>query len=386
MTSKGPVDLPEKETSERISDTKDLILSEWEKAAVKEVAPAKWQGHFALLDHLPHFLDQMCQELSQSHSQNIKTLTAKIAQEHGKQRAKLTEYSLGGVLKEYQILRDVIVRSLLEGGPLNEADREIINHTIDKGIEEAAEAFAKVKMDDEKRINEKMEAALRVREDVLGVVSHDLKNPLSAILLNSKMIINSQKLDTNVQKGERIYRSAKRMEVLIEDILDFAKMQSGKMTLEIQVEDSSSLVDDTIEMLKPLAAAKGISLQVKNPPQKILVRCDHKRIVQVFSNLIGNSIKFTDESGNITLSSKLAGSFAEFCISDSGRGISNEDLPNIFNRYWQSPETARQGSGLGLSIAKAIVESHGGSIWVKSKLGHGSEFYFTLPTSPQAHA
>lgn len=145
--------------------------------------------------------------------------------------------------------------------------------------------------------------------------------------------------------------------------------------------DLGALLAEAGTQFAPLAAQRGIRVQQEISGLAVALRCDRDRVLQVFSNLIGNAIKFTPEGGEITLRAEGAASEATMTVSDTGRGIPAEQQPHIFDRYWTGRGKAGADSGLGLFIAKGIVEAHGGKIWVSSTPERGSSFSFTLPTS-----
>jgi PAS domain S-box-containing protein len=223
--------------------------------------------------------------------------------------------------------------------------------------------------------------AVKTREDVLSIVSHDLKNPLAFISLKTELLTRSKELSiekvNDFSKG--IMKATKQMQILIQDLLDFAKLESGTMTLDVQSHDVNSLISPLIDITTTQATDKKILFDVKIDPEIQSIRCDDNRIRQVISNLIGNAIKFTKNGGAILLELKKDDSNVLFIISDNGPGICPEDLEKIFERFWQSRDTRKMGSGLGLSICRYIVEAHGGKIWAESKIGEGSKFYFSLP-------
>jgi PAS domain S-box-containing protein len=238
---------------------------------------------------------------------------------------------------------------------------------------------------DNARLYEQAQAAVRTREEVLAIVSHDLRNPLGAIQAGAAQLLAETRGDEQqvrtVRTVERIRRASERMFYMIRDLLDFSSIQAGKLRIEVSEHEATGLVTEVIEMMQPLAADMGVRLksEVDMPGQK--VRCDRERVMQVLSNLIGNAIKFTGEDGAVIIRCRRERDRAVFSVSDTGPGISEEDRAHVFDRYWQAERRGRESLGLGLAISKALVESHGGSIWVESKVGLGTTFFFTLPAA-----
>jgi signal transduction histidine kinase/cell division protein FtsB len=229
--------------------------------------------------------------------------------------------------------------------------------------------------------------ALRAREEVLAIVSHDLRNPLNSIMLAGSLLESAEHLGgEDREQVEVLQISAKRMKRLIEDLLDVTRLEGGKqLPIEPAPLDVRPLMDETYELFKPLAASNSISLRCHVADGVNRVYADHHRVSQVFSNLIGNALKFTPAGGMITVNAEpFEGAMILFSVSDTGSGIPKQHLGDIFNPYWQAKRAERLGAGLGLAITKGIVESHGGRIWVESKPAEGTKFYFTLPTAKKS--
>ena len=236
-------------------------------------------------------------------------------------------------------------------------------------------------VDIERRLSSE-QRAVRARDELLAVVSHDLRNPLMVVLLEARILgqlpeTGDQRARTMRESADSIRRSATRMMALIEDLLDLASIEEKSFPLDIQPVESRDLLEDAVTDVQPLADAKHISLVLDlNDPPKI--DADPRRISQVFSNLLGNAIKFTPEGGTVTLCARLRDGALSVTISDTGRGIAPEDLAHIFDRYWRPKASEGGGSGLGLYIARGIVEAHGGRMWAESS-PQGATFVFTLP-------
>ena len=220
------------------------------------------------------------------------------------------------------------------------------------------------------------------RDEVLGVVSHDLRNPLSAISMCARVMQESPPAN----EGERrellatIRESTEWMNRLIEDLLDVSNIERGKLSLEARAEEPSQIALQALHMFEVEAKANHVTLEARLPTNMPLVVADRTRVVQVLSNLLRNAIKFTPHDGRIEVGVGTRDRAVVFSVKDTGPGIAQEKQARVFDRYWQSSQGARQrGAGLGLSIAKGIVEAHGGRIWVRSTVGEGSEFAFTIP-------
>ena len=232
---------------------------------------------------------------------------------------------------------------------------------------------------DNARLHELTKRAVREREELLAVVSHDLRNPLSVILVSAALALRSWPAGDDSRKTvDAIRRSALRMDRLINDLLDASAIEAGRLSIEKGVLSVDQVVRDAMEALETSAAHKRLRLEAIGGGDST-VTCDRGRMLQVFSNVIGNAIKFTPEGGSITLRVEARGAEAWFFVTDTGPGIPQEHLPRIFERFWQAKKTARLGTGLGLTIAKGIVEAQDGRIGVESRVGVGSTFFFTLP-------
>jgi PAS domain S-box-containing protein len=228
--------------------------------------------------------------------------------------------------------------------------------------------------------------AIELRGRVLGVVAHDLRNPLGTILMQTSALQRRNgELERRSQKPrEVIHRAATRMNSLIKDLLDVTSTEAAEMPIERAPLAAGDLVAEAVETQRVLAASSSLELRLDAPPDLPAVCGDHDRLLQVFENLIGNAMKFTDPGGRISVGAASRAGELVFWVADTGRGIAAESLPRVFGRFWQGAGGARGGAGLGLAIAKRIVEAHGGRIWVDSTPGRGSTFFFTIPEAHPA--
>ena len=249
----------------------------------------------------------------------------------------------------------------------------------DVALAEELARRAALAVENARLFNDAQQATL-ARDQMLGVVAHDLRNPLSTMLMASTLLAETLEAASPAQRQvAMLHRAGERMNRLIQDLLDVKRMESGHLSVDTCPLHAATLLAESADSLRPLAAAAALELRLEAPPGLPRVSADRHRMHQVLSNLIGNAIKFTPRGGTITLRGDVVADELRVAVADSGPGIPAEQLPHIFGQFWQGARTDRRGIGLGLAIAKGIVEAHRGRIWVESTLGNGSTFYFTLP-------
>jgi PAS domain S-box-containing protein len=241
------------------------------------------------------------------------------------------------------------------------------------------------------RLYRAAERAIKDRDDVLAVVAHDLRNPLGAILMQAGMLKRREPARDSPahRSAERIEGAVQRMNRLIQDLLDIIRVEAGRLVLERAELEPREMAKEAVDAHRALAAAASIELRLNLGEHVPNIFGDRYRLLRVFENLIGNALKFTPAGGRVTVGVVPLPEAVLFYVRDSGAGISSEDLPHVFDRFWQAsrPQVGKRGdSGLGLPIVKGLVETHGGSVWVESRLGEGSTFYFTVPAAPPPEA
>jgi PAS domain S-box-containing protein len=236
---------------------------------------------------------------------------------------------------------------------------------------------------DNARLHEQVMLGLRARDDIIGIVSHDLRNPVNAIKMLTGAILGAERespLPGDVVEYSTVIRQAsEQMDSLIRDLLDVTRIEAGRLKVDADATDISNLLSDALRTLTPVASAKSIDLQLDADRSLPLVEADRERIRQALSNLIGNSVKFSPPGTTILLRAEKRDGEVTVSVTDQGPGMTAEQLAHAFDRFWQSRRTDREGAGLGLAITQGIIEAHGGRIWVQSSVGQGSTFYFTLP-------
>ena len=224
------------------------------------------------------------------------------------------------------------------------------------------------------------ERAIRLREEVLAVVAHDLRNPVGAIAMSASTMLN---LDMNEAERARqlniIQRAATGMDNLISDLLDVSRIEAGSFAIRRRRTDVTPMLGEVIDLFGSQAKARRIRLVAEIPDDLPPASCDRDRLAQAVSNLISNAIRFSPPGDAVTVRARHADGQLEVSVMDNGPGVAAADQPHIFDRFWQVDRTSRAGAGLGLAIAKGIVESHGGRIWVESAPGQATRFCFTVP-------
>jgi len=207
-----------------------------------------------------------------------------------------------------------------------------------------------------------------------------LRNPVAAVkMLSMSLLKDSATEDPEArEKIELVCQAADQMDALIRDLLDVNRLDAGQLSIAAQPVDPATLLLESLQTLRPLVEARGIHLDLQIETGLPNVMADRERIQQTLSNLVGNAIKFSPNGSKIAVIARRNTGGVVISVLDNGKGIAPEQLPRVFDRYWQSSRTDRQGAGLGLAIAKGIVETHGGRIWIESKPGEGTTASFTL--------
>lgn len=234
----------------------------------------------------------------------------------------------------------------------------------------------------ERRARAAAEDATRHRDDVLAVVSHDLRNPLAAISICASAV--AQSLDPSFEGAHMlasIKHAADSTERLIRDLMDVASIEAGRLAVDPHAEAPASMLEQAAEMFAAMASARGVVLETRTTPDLPAVRADAERVLQGLANLVTNSLRFTEPGGHITLRAEPDPAGVRFAVEDTGSGIASEDLAHVFDRFWQRQQGGGRGSGLGLAIVRGIVDAHGGQVRVESTPGKGSRFSFTLPAA-----
>jgi signal transduction histidine kinase len=233
------------------------------------------------------------------------------------------------------------------------------------------------------RLYQESRRAVRERDDMLAIVSHDLRNPVNAIVMLTGAVLSREPGDERPlmerEDVEAIRGAARQADGLIQDLQDVSRIASARLWVERQPVLLSELVTELADMFEPVMEDAVLRFVRRIDEHLPPVQADRPRLAQVLSNLLGNAVRFTPHGGEIAITAERQADRVRIGVRDTGPGVSAGDVPRLFERHWQAPRLLRAGSGLGLFIAKGIIDAHGGEIGVDSALGKGSEFWFTLP-------
>ncbi|HEV3052644.1 MAG TPA: hybrid sensor histidine kinase/response regulator [Longimicrobium sp.] len=280
--------------------------------------------------------------------------------------------------------QDYLVKGTVEGATLGRAIRYAMER---KRLEtERAELLRA-----EREARAAAEAAVNARDEVLRIVAHDIGNSLSAVKIHAMVLERTLPADGQAEarkRTEAIRNLTQQMDRLRQDLLDVAAIEAGRLSFEPQETALHQVVDDVLGTVAGQAGEKGLALEAEVSPDLPAVWADRERLHQVLGNLVGNAVKFTPAGGRVSVTARLDPTAGEeghpgvrVAVEDTGPGISAEHLPHVFDRFWQARSTRRAGAGLGLAIARGVVEAHGGRIWASSEPGQGTTFEFTLPAA-----
>ena len=288
------------------------------------------------------------------------------------------------LLDERQVTDEALAEERQERQRLVEQERRRTDRTLDRersDTDHAVEQTFELLHQEEDR-HESARNMVVTRDQFLAIVSHDLRTPLSVVVVNAAMIAERLPKDGASDLARaiaRVQRAADQMDRMVSDLLDATRFEHGQFRLSPRTADIVAVLKESAAQFEELARGQGVTLRVDAPAKPIEARFDRDRIVQVLSNLLRNALQFTPSGGEITLRAVAQIHACRIDVRDTGVGISASDLGRIFNLFQQTDGAHPRGLGLGLYISRAVVEAHGGKIWVDSEPGKGSTFSFTLP-------
>lgn len=367
---------------ELIADSVDELIRRWVERAKAEQPTAQRVHHLVLIDHLPAFLAKLGNALATAGDDSGKL--HREASEHGDQRWD-TGWSITEVVRDYQILRLVLAEFLEESleRPTTTRESLVLNLNIDDAIASAVAAFAASQVTPGTAATTTRNEALELLLNVLGVVGHEIRNPL-APLANSLEILRMAGSDPLLIEKTRLTMSRQLRVIsrLVEDLMDLPRLARGKMSLVTRRLDVVRLVRACAEDIRSGLEAAGLTVALDLPSTPVWIEADDTRLAQVICNLLGNAQKFTNRGGTVTVEVAV-GSDVAISVRDTGIGIDAAVLPRVFEAYTQADDSldrSRGGLGLGLALVKGVVELHGGSVRAESAgLGFGSAFTVRLP-------
>jgi PAS domain S-box-containing protein len=292
---------------------------------------------------------------------------------------KLQEMRIRGYIIVPLIARGRVLGALTLVSSISQ--RRFTQQDVDLAAEVAGRGALAI---DNARLYGRAQQALRARDEVLAFVSHDLRNPLATILLNASALLDMVPTDWLLpgqrEQLEWIAHSSEQMNRLIQDLMDISRMETGRLPMELSAVDPANLLWEAGILLHPVAAERGVRLEIETNGDGTVAWLDRERILRVLWNLVGNAIKFTPPGGAVRVSTRMVDREIRFAVQDTGMGIAPEHHSRVFERYWhRGSPGGGTGSGLGLTIARGIVDAHGGRIWFDSKVHEGTTFFFTLP-------
>lgn len=286
---------------------------------------------------------------------------------------------LAGLIRNLEVRRKrkdgAIIDVALAVSPIKDKDNNVIGFLyLAKDITE------------KQRYQQRLKELDKMKSDFVSNVSHELRTPLTAVKGSVDNMLDGLTGLLNEKQSRyltRIKSNADRLTRLINDILDLSRIEAGKIDLQAAVLPLVALAKEVAEGLRPIAVDKLISLEVASPDARVTAWADQDKVIQVLMNLIGNAVKFTPTHGKVSVTVERNGDeWVQTSVADTGPGIPLEEANKIFDKFYQIAQAGKQkarGTGLGLAISKALVEMHGGRIWVESEVGSGSTFFFTLP-------
>lgn len=384
-------------------DEAPLLRRQYRAAALSGVPIAITQGS----DHVIHYTNEaFCNALGQVPAALDRARFVEICREPSILQALLDRcYRLRtiGLAENVSYLRrthSMFATTLV--APLTDDDEGLVVHVIDTteqmrtatrearadgDLREANQRLLLAALREQRlaeranRLYREAQDAIRMRDDVLAVVSHDLQSPLNAIGMTVRRLLSRPELaDTGAQRPlNLIRRTSEYMEHLIAELLDFARIHAGQLQLQRARVDIAELIEEASLVLEPEAERKAIRIEQRISMAPLVASGDAERTMRVLLNLIGNAIKYSPEGGQILISAEACGQEIQVGVHDRGPGIARGDMAKLFEPYWKGERAGRDGMGLGLHIARGIVQAQAGRIWVESVPDAGSTFYFTVP-------
>ncbi|WP_199300346.1 sensor histidine kinase KdpD [Trichocoleus sp. FACHB-262] len=362
------------ETSDRLQQNAPRIMQLWEKRAREEVSSFIHQDSLVLQDSLPLYLGQLVDELSTqiertpARIRTDKVESTRIGKLHGQERAGYADYSMTQLIFEYHILRQVIFQVLEEEGPLALRERDIIINSIEQSVNDAATQFS---------------LTLReIQELFMVTLTHDLRGPVNVVKMGTQLILRRmERGDAHRDVAVRIVSAIDRMDAMIQDLLDASRLRAGEsLKLELEACDLARLVQEIVEDLNFTYGERFVVVS----DAEVRSHCSPKQIRRVIENLATNAVKYGAADTPITLTLQHSETQISLTIRNEGNPIALDAQSILFQQFRRTLDADEQtGWGLGLFLAKSIIEAHQGTLQVESAAGKGTSFIIRLPKLPR---
>jgi len=344
----------------RLLANKDRILARWVARIRREIEPAEKERHPVLIDTFPMYLRRMAEALSPEHPRTLASEGTTITEEHGSERARMTRYEPRHVIQEYQVLRDVVMETLEEWGPLTGPERRTIIGSIDRAVRESCTAFFLVQS--------------HIREQFTAGLTHDLRTPLTAAKAAAALILRRSEDPKVPRWATQVIENVERIDRMVRDMLDASRLQSGEgLPLEFSACELVSLVQDTVAQLATIHGAR-FDLHA---PDSIRGHWSTDALRRAVENLCVNAIKYGSDRAPVTLTLRSIHERALLSVHNEGSYIPPEEQEGIFQTFRRRGDAQHRGQrgwGLGLAQVRGVAEAHGGSIAVDSLPERGTTF------------
>jgi signal transduction histidine kinase len=389
--------------SQLLAEKTDTILKNWIEAVRQDrkIESADTLPHSAIANHIPHLLAAMATVLSQYQNSEI-GIIIKASLDHGFLRAE-QGYDAAEVAREYHLLRQVIFSNIeaeLLVGTTTEVIRafRLIDAVVDEAIAQCFNSYVAQRLRELQQIqtqltltNQELNRLVSVNQENLYHLAHELKTPLNSIIGYSELFLRQEKWQAEIKDTlpgiehiERVLRNGRQLLRLINDTLELSRADAGKIQLRLRPTNVISIINTVVEVMQPMADAKGLNLAITSDCAPKQVIADSQRLQQIITNLLSNAIRYT-ESGSIELHCHQLGTENwAIAITDTGIGICPADKNRIFDPFFQAGESRKQefppdSTGLGLAIVSRLVKLLQGKIELVSEIGVGSTFTVILP-------
>jgi signal transduction histidine kinase len=351
--------------SERLAARKDKVLRTWQARVREEIPEASGAPEPILIDTLPTFLDHLAQALSPQHPRASAAHGSTVPQEHGSERVRQTRFKLADLIREYQLLRDVLFEVLGAGAPLSSAEQRVIVSSIDAAARDSCTAYAL--------------ASEEFRERIILTMAHDLRGPLSAAKAGAALVLRRPADPAVPRWAARIEENIDRVDHMLRTLLDVSRAGSGaRLKLDLVQCDLVALVHEVVERLR---LTHGDRFEV-DAPQELHGTWSGDALARAVENLLSNALKYGDRQRPVTLSLRESHERAILAVHNDGSFIPPEEREDLFEAFRRSRGAEASGVGgwgLGLPLVRAVAEGHGGSVSVESLAGTGTTFTMDIP-------